>query len=133
MKTTVAFCLNLLFSIQSLVPNQSLNVLLQSAEIYEHYQEHLLESQGQMGFVAFLVAHYSPDSTHKQHPNHGHNHLPKFDATTGVHSFLPTPHYYLCTSESLLMFTPASTSSFWNNLYHFSFPQSLLNPPRFVA
>ncbi len=73
----ISIFLGLIFFLGSLLPKFDLDELGQIDELYEHYQIHAKQSNGDLSFEDFLVMHYS-DKNHDKSENHDqlpfHNH-----------------------------------------------------------
>ena len=128
MKSIFGIVFSTLLLFESLLPNQGLLSILQSPEVYEHYQEHWRESKGQIGILEFLQMHYSPDSAHKKCPNHAH-HLPVLDFSSVVNLFVTTDFTIAFSAKKITFIEPKSTFR-WLNLYEFLPTHSLILPPR---
>ncbi|MFN8357623.1 MAG: hypothetical protein U0Y10_24405 [Spirosomataceae bacterium] len=103
--------------------------ILQSPEVYQHYRQHLQETNGKIRFWEFLEMHYFSDSNHKKNPNHTH-HLPTIDASSVMSLFVHPPFSISLTPKKLSFVEPQSIFS-WLNFYKFVSARSLLMPPRY--
>ncbi len=131
MKIGLAFFLSFTLLLESLFPNGL--ALAQSAKMFQlfnHYQEHLLESKNEISFASFLWMHYNPASDHED-ASHHHENLPKLhfgqvffsNCLSTVTSILPENNF----DFSRLSFLKLPE---YRNRYHFLFSLDLLNPPQ---
>ena len=130
MKSIVAIPLLFIFLLESLFPKGlALAESSKMVKLFEHFQEHVLESGNEIGFAEFLWMHYNPNSDHENEEHH-HEKLPNLSLTN---SFVGL--FYQSFNE---YFSPVSISYalLYSNLpeykngYHFLFSLDLLNPPQ---
>ncbi|MEZ4904357.1 MAG: hypothetical protein R2822_22715 [Spirosomataceae bacterium] len=124
-KSLLAFLLTGLMLAQGLLPRTALD-LLRSPEVMKHYREHQQEEKEPLGFMDFLMMHYSADSEHTKQKKH---HLPIFDLQSVVGFFVvPVP---FISFESPLVVALLDKAAFqWRNAYTFQPFEALICPPR---
>ena len=125
----IAILLSMQILLGSLFPNVDAIQLAKIGELIKHYQEHVSNENQDLSFVDFLIMHYSSDSNHTKTAKHSHSNLPHLDSHHAVVSFCePVFKSILPSSTIYQSFSEPNFS--WQNFYHFSLSQTLLNPPK---
>jgi len=125
LKSLFTLALTSLMLAQSLLPRTALS-LLRSPEVMKHYEEHQQEQKQPLGFIDFLVMHYSADSEHAKNTKH---HLPTFDLNSVV-GFFVIPSAFVSFELPLAVAFLDKATFQWRNAYTFQPFQALICPPR---
>lgn len=110
---------------QSLLPRTALD-LLRSPDVWSHFREHQQEEKQKLGFIDFLLMHYSADSEHTKQKKH---HLPSFDFSSVAGLFV-LPSAVVSFENPLFVFFLPKANFEWLNAYAFQSSQVLICPPR---
>ena len=127
----IAILLSTQILLGSFFPNVDAMQLAKIGELVKHYQEHVATENQELSFVDFLVMHYSSDSIHTKTAKHSHSNLPHLDSHHVVIAYCEPIFKSIIPSSSSTIFQSFPEPNFsWQNFYHFSLSQTLLNPPK---
>ena len=130
MKKTIAVLLSMQILLGSLFPNVDAMQLAKIGELVKHYQEHKVTENQDFSFVDFLIMHYSSTSNHTKTAQHSHSNLPHLNSHHVVIAYCePVFKNIIIASSTILQSFPEPNFT-WQNFYHFSLSQTLLNPPK---
>ena len=130
MKRLIAILLSLQILLGSLFPNVDAVQLAKIGELVKHYQEHIATDNQNLSFVDFLIMHYSSTSNHTKTAKHSHSNLPHLDSHNVVFAYCEPVLKSIIPSSSTVLQSFPEPNFTWQNLYHFSHAQTLLNPPK---
>jgi hypothetical protein len=130
MKRIIAILLSMQILLGSLFPNVDAMQLAKIGELIKHYQEHVATENQDLSFVDFLIMHYSSDSNHTKTAKHSHSNLPHLDSNHVVIAYCEPVFKNIIPSSSTIFQSFPEPNFVWQNLYHFSLSQTLLNPPK---
>jgi uncharacterized protein YfbU (UPF0304 family) len=130
MKQMIAILLSMQILLGSLFPNVDTTQLAKIGELIKHYQEHVATENQDLSFVDFLIMHYSSDSNHTKTAKHSHSNLPHLDSHHVVIAYCEPVFKSIIPSSSNVLRSFPEPNFAWQNLYHFSLSQTLLNPPK---
>ena len=131
MKQMIAILLSTQILLGSFFPNVDAMQLAKIGELVKHYQEHVATENQELSFVDFLVMHYSSTSNHNKTAKHSHSNLPHLDSHHVVIAYCEPIFKSIIPSSSSTIFQSFPEPNFsWQNFYHFSLSQTLLNPPK---
>lgn len=127
----IAILLSTQILLGSFFPNVGAMQLAKIGELVKHYQEHVATENQELSFVDFLVMHYSSTSNHTKTAKHSHSNLPHLDSHHVVIAYCEPISKSIIPSSSSTIFQSFPEPNFsWQNFYHFSLSQTLLNPPK---
>lgn len=114
----------------SLFPTMDVLQLAKIGELIKHYQEHVATDNQNLSFVDFLSMHYSSTSNHTKTAKHSHSNLPHLSSHHVVVAYCESIFENIILSSSTILQSFPEPNFSWQNLYHFSLAQTLLNPPK---
>ncbi len=130
MKSVIAILLSLQILLGSLFPNVDAMQLVKIGELIKHYQEHVATENQNLSFVDFLIMHYSSTSNHTKTAKHSHANLPHLNSHHAVMAYCEPVFKSIIPSSSIAFQSFPEPNFAWQNFYHFSLSQTLLNPPK---
>ena len=126
----IAILLSMQILLGSLFPNVDTTQLAKIGELVKHYKEHVATESQDLSFVDFLIMHYSSDSKHTKTAKHSHSNLPHLDSHHVVIAYCEPVFKNIIPSSSTIFQSFPEPNFTWQNLYHFSLSETLLNPPK---